>query len=266
MTPRPFGHGECLHAGGPPAKHYGMKALTDLLRYRFGGISPLASRMRREGLTYLVPAKFKRIEAELARIGRDGVPGDMAEFGVALGGSAIVLAHAALAQGRVFTGYDVFATIPPPTSDKDDAKSRDRYQVISGGGAKGLRGATYYGYVDNLLAQVTASFASHGVPVDGRNVRLIKGLFEETWPLAPVETLALAHLDCDWYDPVKFCLSAIADRVSPGGVIILDDYNDYGGCRTATDEFLAARQDYQMDAGPNVILRRKQPTPPRSLR
>jgi O-methyltransferase len=92
--------------------------------------------------------------------------------------------------------------------------------------------------------------------VDGRRVRLVKGLFEETWPQHPVERVALAHLDCDWYDPVRFCLNAVADRVAPGGVIVLDDYNDYGGCRTATDEFLAQRPDYRRDDGENLILRR----------
>jgi O-methyltransferase len=234
-----------------------MDRVIDRLRHRLGGISPLAARVRRAGLTYLTAAKFKRIEGELARIGRNRVPGDIVEFGVALGGSAIVLAQAALSQGRTFSGYDVFATIPPPTSDKDDAKSRDRYQLIADGGAKGLRGAMYYGYVENLLTQVTASFAAHGVAVDGQKVRLVKGLFDQSWPVSPVDSIALAHLDCDWYDPVMFCLTAIAGRVSPGGVIILDDYNDYGGCRAATDEFLAIRPDYQMQPGPNVILRRR---------
>jgi asparagine synthase (glutamine-hydrolysing) len=36
----------------------------------------------------------------------------------------------------------------------------------------------------------------------------------------------------------------------------LDDYHDYGGCRTATDEFLAAHSDFQMENDVTALLRR----------
>ena len=55
---------------------------------------------------------------------------------------------------------------------------------------------------------------------------------------------------------MKFCLEALADRLSPGGVIVLDDYHDYGGCKTATDEFLTTYPEFALQDGPNVILRR----------
>jgi O-methyltransferase len=216
----------------------------------------LAEQMRKEGLTYLSPAKLARIEAEMARLDAGQVPGVFMEFGLALGGSGILIARQAVATGRQFAGFDVFGMIPPPTSDKDDAKSRQRYSVISSGQAKGLAGETYYGYVDDLLARVTASFARHGVVLDGEQVDLVKGLFEDTWPSQPVRPIALAHIDCDWYDPVKFCLGVVADRLSVGGAIVLDDYHDYGGCKVATEEFLAARPEFARVEGDNLILRR----------
>jgi asparagine synthase (glutamine-hydrolysing) len=220
-------------------------------------ISPEAQQVRREGLTYLGKMKIAAIERELRRMVRRHVPGDVVEFGVALGGSGVLLARAALADGRRFRGYDVFAMIPAPTSDKDDDKSKQRYETIRTGAATGIGGAAYYGYLDNLHDRVTRTFGRHGVPVDGDRVALIKGLFDQTWPVHPVATVAFAHIDCDWYDPVRFCLEAIADRVSPDGVIVLDDYFDYGGCRTATDEFLEHRPDYRRIEGRNLILRRQ---------
>ena len=45
--------------------------------------------------------------------------------------------------------------------------------------------------------------------------------------------------------------------MSPGGVILIDDYHDYGGCRTAVEEFLAGNPDYRFEDGANPILRRK---------
>jgi asparagine synthase (glutamine-hydrolysing) len=74
--------------------------------------------------------------------------------------------------------------------------------------------------------------------------------------------IALAHIDCDWYDPVRFCLHAVADKVSEGGIVIIDDYNDWGGCRKAVDEFIAERSDYLFEDGPNPFLRKERSARP----
>lgn len=217
-------------------------------------LSPEARSVRAEGLTYLDNEKFRRIEVALSELNRRRVPGAFVEFGIALGGSAIVIATAA--KGREFHGFDVFGMIPEPTSDKDDAKSKERYTAIRSGLSKGLRGDTYYGYRPDLYAEVRESFARHGVPVDDKTISLHKGLFEKTWPNASIGKIALAHLDCDWYDPVKYCLSAVADKLSPGGAVVIDDYYAYGGCKAAVDEFVSSRQDFRFEKGLNPILRK----------
>lgn len=205
-----------------------------------------------ERLTYLHPAKFRRLEQALAQVNRRKVPGDFIEFGIALGGSAIVIAEHA--KGRRFHGFDVFDMIPPPTSDKDDEKSKQRFDVIKSGESKGIGGDTYYGYRSDLYGDVLRAFERHGLRVDGDHIQLHKGLFEDTWPQVAISEVAFAHLDCDWYDPVKYCLERIADLMSPGGIIVIDDYNDYGGCRTAVDEFRAARPDFSFEEGANPLL------------
>ncbi|KGM35874.1 hypothetical protein P409_01910 [Inquilinus limosus MP06] len=146
--------------------------------------------------------------------------------------------------------------IPPPTSDKDDARAKERYETIATGKSKGIGGDEYYGYRQDLYGDVCRSLARHGIVVDGRAVALHKGLFEDTVPTAPLRAISLAHVDCDWYDPVLYCLTAVADKMSPGGMIVIDDYHDYSGCRTATDEFIARRPDFRFEDGENVVLRR----------
>lgn len=224
-------------------------------RLRNKPLSKVASQVLEARLTYLPVPRFLRLERAI----RDtrSLPGDLLEFGVALGGSAIVLARAAKPPPRRFLGFDVFAMIPEPTSDKDDEKSRQRYQMIESGQAVGIDGDEYYGYRDNLYEQVSASFARYGVPVDGDRVQLVKGLFQESWPTVDVKAIALAHIDCDWYDPVRYCLEVCADKMLPGGQIIMDDYHTYGGCRTAVDEFLAARDDFRLEEGQNPILHKR---------
>ncbi|WP_368904817.1 TylF/MycF/NovP-related O-methyltransferase [Taklimakanibacter lacteus] len=219
-------------------------------------LNSLTREVVRERLTYLSPQKLARLEASASAVVEDQVQGDMLEFGVALGGSAIILADSAKQAGRRFHGFDVFGMIPPPSSDKDEADAKSRYETIASGASAGIGGDGYYGYRDDLHGDVCRAMAAHGVPVDGRSVTLHKGLFEETVPVAPVQQVALAHVDCDWYDPVKFCLQFLGAKLSPGGMIIIDDYHDFSGCHAATDEFMERHPDFTMDDGANVILRR----------
>ncbi|MEO9498717.1 MAG: TylF/MycF/NovP-related O-methyltransferase [Parasphingorhabdus sp.] len=202
-------------------------------------------------MTYLTTAKFLRLENAL-RSTRD-IEGDLVEFGVALGGSAIVIASRS--QGRPFHGFDVFGMIPEPASDKDDEHSKSRYEVIKSGKSAGIDGQEYYGYRNDLYSDVVVSFARHGLTVGEANIRLYKGLFEDSWPTAKIDKLAFVHLDCDWYDPVTYCLKAVAGKMSPGGIILIDDYHDYAGCKTAVDEFISQNPDYVFEDGPNPMLR-----------
>ena len=197
-------------------------------------LSPVSRAVRVRRLTYLRPERLRALERCAARVNRKRVVGDFVEAGLALGGSALVLA-AHMGAGRRFHGFDVFGMIPPP-SDRDPPEVHERYATIAAGRSNGIRGDVYYGYRDDLYAHVASTFAGFGMPV-GERVRLYKGLFAET--LHPEAPVALAHIDSDWFDPVDLCLRRIAPHLSRGGMMVLDDYDDYGGCRDAVDRFIA---------------------------
>ncbi|PTE12168.1 asparagine synthase [Mesorhizobium helmanticense] len=207
-------------------------------------VPAVARSVQRARLTYLSDAKFISLRDAIRQVKREKVPGDFIEYGIALGGSAIYIASE-LDGDRHFHGYDVFGMIPSPT-EQDDEKSKARYETIRSGRSKGIGGDKYYGYQGDLFDKVCASFMDFGVPVDGERIVFHKGLFEDTVHFHPKSRIALAHLDCDWHDPVKFCLERTLEVLSPGGLMILDDYNDYGGCRIATDQFLAGRSDCRL--------------------
>lgn len=222
----------------------------------FWSLSPLARSVLRRRLTYLHPGKLRHIERRLAETIEARVPGDIVEFGVALAGSTVLLAQEATAERR-FYGLDVFGMIPEPASEKDDARSKRRYQDIVQRRSVGIGGDPYYGYRDDLYEHAGAQLRHYGTPMDGERVRLVKGLFEDSWPTLDVGRIAFAHIDCDWYDPVKFCLGETAKRLSPGGAIIIDDYHDYEGCRIAVDEFLQANPSFALVDARNPLIRHK---------
>jgi asparagine synthase (glutamine-hydrolysing) len=131
--------------------------------------------------------------------------------------------------------YDVFGMIPPPTKD-DTQDVHDRYRIIVEGRASGIEQDKYYGYEENLYETVCSNLRSFGIDCEERNVSLIKGLLQDTMQVDQI--VAAAHVDVDWYEPVKTCLERIWPSLSLGGSVILDDYHDWGGCRKAADEYL----------------------------
>lgn len=199
-------------------------------------ISDVAKAVLDNHLTYLSAEKLRNIEWAIATVKRDRVLGSFLETGVALGGSGILLATQ-LGRDRSYCGYDVFGMIPAPT-DADPPEVHERYRIIASGEAVGIDGELYYGYKSALYEQVCSSFEAYSVPVNGETVCLYQGLFEET--LYPTEPVALAHIDCDWYEPVLLSLERIYPQLQTGAIVIVDDYYSYGGAKTAVDEFRGA--------------------------
>lgn len=56
----------------------------------------------------------------------------------------------------------------------------------------------------------------------------------------------IVHIDVDIYESTKNCLEYFYPRMVPGGVIVIDDYNEKNcaGCKTAVDEFMHLKPDY----------------------
>jgi len=202
-------------------------------------VHPVVSEVRKLKLTYLPVGALNDLYEAAVAADETGRPGVFLEAGCALGGSAMVLTQAK-APVRPLYIYDVFGMIPPPT-DEDGPDIHERYEKIKSGQAAGIGGDPYYGYEEALMDRVRDTFTTVGLPVDDNAVTLVQGLFQDT--ITGDEPVALAHIDGDWYDSVRTCLERIGPRLSPGGVMVIDDYFYWSGCRTAVDEFLAKHPD-----------------------
>ena len=138
--------------------------------------------------------------------------------------------------------YDVFGMIPAP-GEHDGEDVKERYREIKQGRSFGIGGDVYYGYQENLLETVKNSFCTALGIKDPResNITFIKGLFEDT--LICKEPVALAHIDCDWYDSVLVCLERIVPLLVPGGILVIDDYDHWSGCRQAVDTYFQDKKE-----------------------
>jgi asparagine synthase (glutamine-hydrolysing) len=194
-----------------------------------------------EGLTFIEPAGLHLLATEARRLDSSAPAGAIfIEVGCASGGSSIIITRHKSPQ-REFDIHDVFGQIPPPT-DQDFSDSRRRYEVIASGQATGLAGRKYYGYEKDLLHQVKTAFHRYGAPPEENSIRFLPGDVRQTLS-ASGPPIAFAHLDCDWYEPVRHSLEMILSRLIPGGVVIVDDYYSYKGCTAAVWDVLRDRLD-----------------------
>ncbi len=223
-----------------------LAANYEFLRARIAverpAVRSLIHAIRAQNLTYVSTHKMKRCALALDLVRYARVPGSIIEAGVALGGTAILLAQLR-PSGRPLRLYDVFGMIPPPgPSDEDDA--RRRYESIRGGKASGINGDDYYGYRNDLVFEVKKNLRRFGVEPDKQAIELIPGTFEDRLHVS--EPVAFAHIDCDWYQSVVICIERIFPHLSPGGIMVFDDYKSYAGCKKAVDKFIAGRSDVEI--------------------
>ncbi|MBV8169332.1 MAG: class I SAM-dependent methyltransferase [Alphaproteobacteria bacterium] len=171
--------------------------------------------------------RLDHLERCLETIERDRIAGDLLEAGVWRGGACIFMRGFLKAHEvpeRVVWVADSFAGLPVPSLAEDQG-----YDLS----------ATRFPALAVPLETVRAIFGRYGL-LDDR-VRFLEGWFKDTLPTAPVERLALLRLDGDLYESTIDTLTALYDRVAPGGFIVVDDYFAFEPCRRATDEFRADR-------------------------
>jgi O-methyltransferase len=164
-------------------------------------------------------ARLYSLLLNIARVLKDGVPGDLAEIGVYRGNTARILAHAARANGRQLFLFDTFTGF--------DAADQADTERPSGA------------FRDTSLEAVK-------VFVGPENVRYVAGRFPDSLAgMAMPERFALVHLDCDLYQPIAAGIAYFYPRLSPGGLLIVHDYSSghWGGCAQAIDAFLTDKPE-----------------------
>jgi O-methyltransferase len=171
---------------------------------------------------------------------RRAVAGDVVECGVWRGGSSMLSALALRQErdeGRTVWLYDTFEGMTEP--GERDADPSGTRMVDVWDHHRGRTGDPVFAF--GALEDVQANMARTGT--DLSRVRYVKGPVEETIPGEVPERIALLRLDTDWYESTRHELEHLWDRLSPNGVLIIDDYGHWAGAREAVDEFFAGRDD-----------------------
>lgn len=170
-----------------------------------------------------------------AKLCVDGVvPGALVECGVWKGGSlfAGMLAFMELeGPKREVWAYDTFTGMPQPGLE-DGVTANKLFK-------------TEKDWCLSTLDEFEANLETIGYP--GEKVFVVEGPVEETIPLLKPEQIAVLRLDTDWYSSTKLELEQLYPILSPGGVMIVDDYEAWPGCKQAVNEYFNDRPP-QMEA------------------
>lgn len=237
--------------------------IGDLLADRWRELGPFAVMPEEDGLAVaqrVAPFTMTSLERLTATIdaveyvAAAAIPGAIVECGVWRGGSMMAAALTLLRLGheRDLYLYDTFEGMTPPT--KHDV---DLFGVPA---AERLRDEPRTD--DNLwwcsasLDDVCANIASTGYPA--ARVHYVQGPVEETIPGTVPDQISILRLDTDWYESTLHELEQLYPVLTPGGVLIIDDYGHHAGCKKAVDEYFAetpvffARTDY---SGRTIVKR-----------
>lgn len=180
----------------------------------------------------------QRIEAVVSatrHVVEHEIPGAFVESGVWMGGSIMAAARTLVELGdtdRDLYLYDTFEGLPAPGEHDGITGAKQSATEIY---ADLNAGAGDKPYLEAPIDVVRANVASTGYPLD--RIHTIAGLVEDTIPATAPEQVAFLRLDTDWYSSTKAELETLFPRLSPNGILIIDDYGFLDGARKAVDEY-----------------------------
>lgn len=162
---------------------------------------------------------------------KNKVKGDIVECGVWKGGSVLAILHSLnnLKETRNVYLFDTFEGMTYPTDEDFSIKKQVSAKEIY----KNKDGVMCYSSIEEVKSNLKS------VNYSSEYVHFIKGKVEDTIPNSNTpEKIALLRLDTDWYESTKHEMEHLFPRLEKGGIIIIDDYGHWSGCKKAVDEYL----------------------------
>ena len=164
------------------------------------------------------------------------IPGEIVEVGTYKGTSLIrFLTYRDISESpcsKKVISFDAFGRFPRTGRQEDD----EFIQEFEAGGGDGIS----LGDLERILK------LKHF-----ENYELIEGDIFETIPryLEKHKNLKISilHVDVDAYSPTKFCMESLYEKVTRGGVIVLDDYTLVEGATKAIDEFFRQHSNIRIE-------------------
>lgn len=189
---------------------------------------------RIEPYTMTSPQRIIAAADAVKYISKYNIEGAIVECGVWRGGSMMAIAETLMALhsfDRELFLFDTYEGMPPPGKVDQDWRGNFASDLMS---SQDKLTSNVWAVAD--LHDVKENMKSTGYPMD--NITLVKGRVEDTIPEYAPNDIAILRLDTDWYESTYHELVNLYPRVVGGGVVIIDDYGHWNGCKKAVDEYI----------------------------
>lgn len=187
--------------------------------------------------TMTSPQRVFALCQAVEHVQRCQLPGDLVECGVWRGGStmAMVQTLGRLKQkNRQIWLYDTFEGMSAPTDSDVDCFGKTATELLD---ESADRTAADSVWCEASLGDVKANLGRLSYPQD--QFHFVAGKVEETLPEHMPDQISILRLDTDWFDSTWHELVHLYPRLVSGGVLIIDDYGHWQGCREAVDQYLS---------------------------
>ena len=194
-------------------------------------------------LTMTGPTRLAALVDAVRYCVRAGVEGAFAECGVWRGGSVLAMALALRelsVADRALYLYDTFEGMTEPSAHDTSPYHPPATELWEQSGGRPWGELLFDGETNSEQA-VREVLDASGYP--DAMIELVRGAVEETLPERAPDQLALLRLDTDWYESTLHELRHLYPRLSRGGVLIIDDYGHWKGCRRAVDEYFSTEAE-----------------------
>lgn len=189
--------------------------------------------------TMTSPERILALCEAVSHVCRNDIQGDIVECGVWKGGSMSAIARtleSLRASDRQLWMYDTFEGMSPPTENDVDLHGKTANRLMSESDANRSQERDSI-FCECSLESVQVTLSKTGYPES--LLRYVKGKVEDTLSVESPDRVAILRLDTDWYESTRCELEQLFPKLVRGGVLIVDDYGHWQGCRKAVDEYFA---------------------------
>ena len=165
----------------------------------------------------------------------NNITGSFVECGVWKGGSVMAMALSLINKGvfdKEIYLYDTFYGMPSPENIDVNVYETTAIHYLS----KHEKSEDSHAWCITPKNKVEENIYSTGYPKG--KFKLIEGKVEETIPGIMPKKISLLRLDTDWYASTKHEMENLFPLLVKNGVLIIDDYGHWAGCKKAIDEYI----------------------------
>jgi O-methyltransferase len=211
--------------------------------------------VKNEGLSMCSLQNLFHTALACIHVAKNDIQGDFVECGVYKGGNALIAAQIFKSRDldKKIILFDTFKGMTKPIALDVKNFTEESASVKF---AK-LHLENYNEWCYSSLLEVKSNFKVKNLLSD--NIIFVAGDVNDTLGNTSnlPSAISVLRLDTDWYQSTKKELEVLYPKLSPGGVLIIDDYGSWQGAKKATDDYFKHEKIFfsQIDDGARISVK-----------